>query len=188
MYIGDWNSPLLPHTPTLKAEHTFCACVCAAACECRYVSLWVWESVWVKCNHHPAPATIRAIKGPSGKHACACACVRTTAATDPSVKSPGVPVKVLIRLVQIKRGWQSPGSRGGGAIPLGHQFQILLLVHQLGWINHSLDSFDWFPWTAWRPNKGTMQISVEERSRCDTVGQVYRLVGGLNLYKVRLFL
>lgn len=58
--------------------------------------------------------------------------VRMTAAADSSVKSPGVPVKVLIRLVQIKRGWHSPGSRGGGAIPLGRWFQILIIIRQLG--------------------------------------------------------
>lgn len=100
-----------------------------------------------KCNHYPATATIKRPIWKPCMRMCACmnVCVHITAATDPSVKSPGVPVKVLIRLVQIKRGWHSLGSRGGRAIPQGHEFQILLVIHQLGLINHSLDSFDWLP-------------------------------------------
>lgn len=60
-----------------------------------------------------------------------CVCVAAASAFPP-VKSPGVPVKVLIRLVQIKQGWQSPGSRGGGAAPVGQRLQILLVNCQLG--------------------------------------------------------
>lgn len=150
-------------------------CVCAAGYECCYMCLWVrvFELSAIIILRLPPSELSKAHLGSMYAHMCVR--VRMTAATDSSVKSPGVPVKVLIRLVQIKWRWHSLGIRGGGAIPLRRRFQILLIIHQLGWINHSPDSFDWFLWTACRTNKGSMQICVEEWSGGDTEEIIYLL-------------
>lgn len=54
----------------------------------------------------------------------------------PPVKSPGVPVKVLITLAEIKPGGVGWGAKGGGAAPRGRRLQTRLVFHQLGLINH----------------------------------------------------
>jgi len=92
-----------------------------------HASLRVFEFSAIAILHVPPPELSKAHLGSLRVCVCACVCVRVhvcvcvcvTANPDPSVKSPGVPVKVLIRLVQIKRGWHSLGTRGGGAIPQG---------------------------------------------------------------------
>lgn len=163
MYI--WNSLLLPHTPTVNAKPIWC-CVRAAGCEGCWMCLWVrvfeLSAIIILCL--PPSELSKAHLG--NMVARVCVCLRVSAWQQSqipvSVKSPGVSVKVLIRLVQIKWGWCTLGSRGGGAIPLGRWFQIPLIIHQLGWINHQSHWFDWILQNAFWLSKGSMQICFEE--------------------------